>query len=191
MWPGARGGTLILPEPPGPAAQAQTGTEASTRPPPVPAAGGPGRWSCSQTRPSPQTSTNYTETPWCSAHGTSRFWKEGRACVKWEPAGVSSQTLNPHRAEPQTSSGRGHGAPGEARWPGSAQVPLHSSPDPQPASRSPTVAQADPLPPGPPPGGLTGARGPSGYLSSSSPSCAPRWPEGAGERQREPGVSRL
>lgn len=74
----------------------------------VPAAGGPGRWSYSQRRPSPRRSTGYTETPWCSARGTSRFWKEGRGLGGAEPAGVSSRTLSPHPCPPGP---RGSGGP--------------------------------------------------------------------------------
>lgn len=64
----------------------------STSPRPTPAAGGPGRWSCSQTRPCPRRSRGCTGTRWCSARGTSRSWKRNvgpESCGMLSPSGLA------------------------------------------------------------------------------------------------------
>lgn len=121
----------------------------STMPHAAPAAGGPGRWSYSRKLPSPQRSRGCTETLWCSVHGTSHFWKEE------QEAWLKWEPLG--NADPTTA----------------LQSPLHLVWCP------PRLGQTL-VPPEPRPAhGLTEAPGLSGSPSSSSPSCAPRWPAGA------------
>lgn len=139
----------------------------STSPRPTPAAGGPGRWSCSQTRPCPRRSRGCTGTRWCSAHGTSRSWKRNvgpESCGMLRPSGLA------HRLE------------GKLHPTTTARAPILSLPSCPSAALtcSPGVRK----PPRPGPCGLarslTGVPGPAGFPSSSSPSCAPRWPAEGG-----------
>lgn len=132
----------------------------------VPAAGGPGRWSCSRRRPCPRRSTGCTETPWCSARDTSHSWGA-------QPGTRAGRELAPATpdAEPQ----------GQATGPRNANRPPVSK-APTLFPEAPTVAWTDRPPPGARPLGLTEAPGPSGSPSASSQSCAPRWPEGRGTR---------
>lgn len=156
---------------PGPGHRCQGVAFQNPRPhPTTPAAGGPGRWSCSRTRPCPRRSRGCTGTLWCSVHGTSRSWKGN---------------VGPESGRMLSPSGLAHRLEGKLDPTTTASAPILSlSSCPSAAlTHSPGLRKLPP-PPAPGPCGLacslTGAPGPAGCLSSSSRSCVPRWPAEGG-----------